>query len=149
MNTKTKGIITETETELSFEKLGYTVSFPFGDNARYDLIVDIDGILLRIQCKSAEKSADGKSFYFEGANSRYQNGEYVKIYYDSSEIDYFATTLDGKCYLIPVEQVHRRKFLRLIPSDSGQIKRVNWAKDYELEKVVERIKSKVKSDTVL
>lgn len=140
MNTKTKGIITETETKLFFQKLGYTVSTPEGDNARYDLIIDIDGKLLRIQCKTAKKSADGKSFEVDGTNTRYHDGRYIKVFYDASEIEYFATTLDGKCYLLPVDMIHRRTVLRLMPSDSGQWRRSNWAQDYEIEKVINQIK---------
>ena len=40
MNSKTKENIGEIKVASEFIKYGCIVSFPFGDNARYDLIVD-------------------------------------------------------------------------------------------------------------
>ena len=45
---------------LAFEK-GFIVSKPYGDNSRYDFIVDFDGILARIQVR-ATASKSGKSY---------------------------------------------------------------------------------------
>lgn len=43
MNTKSKGNIGEIRIASEFIKRGCIVSFLFGDNARYDLVVDIMG----------------------------------------------------------------------------------------------------------
>ena len=48
-DTKLMGNITELEVLNYVTKLGYQVSLPFGDRARYDQIWDIEGKLLKIQ----------------------------------------------------------------------------------------------------
>ena len=42
IDTKIKGNITEMESMLAFMKLGYNVSIPFGEDSRYDFVVDIN-----------------------------------------------------------------------------------------------------------
>ena len=46
-DTKKKGNITELEVMNYVTKLGYQVSIPFGDRARYDQIWDVEGKLLK------------------------------------------------------------------------------------------------------
>ena len=55
---------------------------------------------------------------------------------DMDEIDYFATSFNGKTYLIPVEECGADKKLRILPTKNGQVRGITWAKDYELEEVV-------------
>ena len=45
------GIKTEFHILNFFVQLGYTISITYGDNARYDFIIDIKGKLYKIQCK--------------------------------------------------------------------------------------------------
>jgi hypothetical protein len=53
-DTKLTGNITELTILLELIKRGYSVSIPYGDRARYDLIVDIpDKGIFRVQCKTA------------------------------------------------------------------------------------------------
>lgn len=51
-NTKTVGDTTEAVVLAEFMKAGIPVSVPFGENQRYDLIADVHGTLLRVQCKT-------------------------------------------------------------------------------------------------
>ena len=48
MNTKDKGNIGEAVILAEFMKKGISVSIPFGDNARYDLIAEFNGKLNKI-----------------------------------------------------------------------------------------------------
>lgn len=60
MNSKSKGNLGEIKVASEFIKYGCMVSFPFGDNARYDLVVDINGELKKVQVKyAASKNANG------------------------------------------------------------------------------------------
>ena len=43
---------------LAFIQLGYECSVPFGNGAKYDFIADIDGKLLKFQCKSSHYTND-------------------------------------------------------------------------------------------
>ena len=51
LNTKILGNTTEMECMLECMKLGIQVSIPFGEDSRYDFIMDYDNKLYKIQCK--------------------------------------------------------------------------------------------------
>lgn len=46
--TKQKGNLTELQCIAAFYELGYSVSIPYGENSRYDLIADINGRLIKV-----------------------------------------------------------------------------------------------------
>ena len=52
-STLIKGITRELDFIRSFIALGFQVSIPYGDSARYDFIADDGNNLYRIQCKSS------------------------------------------------------------------------------------------------
>ena len=49
---KIKGDSNEIKCILAFIQLGWKVSIPYGEDSRYDLIVDRGNDLIRVQCKS-------------------------------------------------------------------------------------------------
>lgn len=55
IDTKQKGNLTELECITALTELGYLVSIPFGEDSRYDCIVDINNNLYRIQCKTSSE----------------------------------------------------------------------------------------------
>jgi len=135
MNTKQIGDIAELEVLTYMTKLGYQISIPFGDNERYDQIWDINGYLLKIQIKAAYSDND-ETIIISGRSNTRVNGKTKHKHYTKNEIDYFATYWDGKCYLIPVEECNSSKKLRLVPPKNNQTKGINFAEDYEVEKVL-------------
>lgn len=144
MDTNQKGDITELEVLTYMTKLNYQVSIPFGDRDRYDQIWDIDGNLLRIQVKTSHPNGvKGETFTFSCSsviNKTKRKPQYRK--YTKDEIDYFATYWNNKCYLVPVEECGFEKTLRLEEPKNNQVKGVSFAKDYEVEKMIDRIKTK-------
>lgn len=50
--TQSIGNIVELQCISKFIELGYEVSIPYGNGAKYDFIADVNGKFLRIQCKS-------------------------------------------------------------------------------------------------
>ena len=144
LNTKQQGNITEIECMLAFLKLGYNVLTPYGDCERYDFVVDIDGILYKIQVKSANINHIAEGYIsFKTANKTSQSGKAIRHYYTKEEIDYFMTSYNNQCYLIPVEECSKyEKRLRFIPPKNGQTKGITFATEYELEKVVNKIVNK-------
>lgn len=131
-----KGKITEIEVLSYIIKLGYSVSIPFGDKDRYDQIWDIKGKLLRIQVKTASPIDEEVSAIKFNCKS-ISNGK--AHFYTKEEIDYFATYWDNKVYLIPVEECSVEKKLRFLPPKNGQIKGINWAKNYIAEEVLNNL----------
>lgn len=132
-----KGNKTEINCIAAFINLGYMVFTPVGESGRYDFIADIDGQLLRIQCKTARKGSCNGSFQFEN-RSMYRHNR--SMYYTKEEIDYFATFYNGQCYLVPIEECGTgAKTLRLEPPINNKATGINWASDYELEKMIHKI----------
>jgi hypothetical protein len=92
----------------SFVKCGMTVSIPLTDSQDYDLIVDVDGMLDRVQVKTTSfKAKSGNyvvSLSVKGGN-RTSKGT-VKAF-DSTKVDsVFATTSDGTKYWIPCTSIN-------------------------------------------
>lgn len=58
MNSKDVGTLGEHIALVELLKLGVEVSRPLGDNSRYDIIIDNDGILLTCQIKSTNSASE-------------------------------------------------------------------------------------------
>ena len=65
MTTKEKGNLTELLCLCEFAKLGIKVSIPYGEDCKYDFIIDIYGHLLKIQCKTSHKLENQEGFTFK------------------------------------------------------------------------------------
>lgn len=134
MNSHFQGEITELEVAESFLALGYQVCKPLVADSRYDFIVDINHKLLRIQVKTSTLSEDGGYIEFKTVSSHTNTQRTVYHTYSAEDVDYFATMHNHQCYLIPISKIGSRSFrLRLQPTKNGQVKNINFAKDYMLE----------------
>lgn len=139
LSSKQKGNITEVELMLEFLKLGYNVLTPYGDCERYDFVVDKGGKFFKIQSKTASTEDEGASFRISTSSCHRKNGSIVHQSYTTEEIDYFGTTFNGICYLIPVKECGGRdKRFRLLPTKNGQMRGITWARDYLLQEVIEK-----------
>lgn len=139
INTKHRGALTELQVLTYLFGLGYQVSIPFGDNARYDLVLDIDNKLYKIQVKSASKTPNEGVYKIDCSRMRVNRGENVRKHYSSEEVDFFATMINEKCYLIPQSEVSDSKYLRFVPPKNGQTKGITFAVDYEAEVQINKI----------
>ena len=139
LNSKQKGILTETQCLAEFSKLGLTISIPYGDSARYDFILDYNNKLYRIQCKTSNETEKG--VYSFSCRSTTGNTTSIKRRkYDETQIDFFATIINDECYLIPVQETgSSSKTLRLNPPKNGQMKEVNYVNDYKLQTQLEKL----------
>jgi hypothetical protein len=96
-----------------FTSHGVTVSIPLNDTQGYDLIVDINGNLNRVQVKTGRfsKGNDGKfliGLKTAGGNSYYSNkdSKYTIKKFDNTKSDLlFIYTADEKMYLIPTNEI--------------------------------------------
>ena len=132
------GLLTELSCQYDFSKLGIVLYAPITADSRSDFIAEVNGIFLKIQCKSSTESNDGNSFTFS-TSSKNWNSKQVKTY--KGQIDYFYTCHKGQGYLIPIEETgNKTKTLRLFAVDENNPS-INWAKDYEIEKVLKEIDS--------
>lgn len=131
MNSKAKGEISEGQVVAHLLKLGYSVSMPFGNNQRYDLIWDDGSRLWRVQVKTANFSKGCLIFScasingFTGARTPYHGQIDVFLVY-SPHTD--------KVYRVPVEETGTSSiWLRVDPAHKfGPKSTIRWARDYEL-----------------
>lgn len=136
LNSKQIGNITEVESMLAFLKAGYNVLTPYGDCERYDFVADVKGKFYKIQCKTCSTKDNGISIEFSCRSSHRVEGKCVNEIYSSEDVDFFATTYNGKCYLVPIKECGTSKRLRFQPPLNGQTRGVSFAKDYELEVII-------------
>ena len=96
LQSKQKGNLTELQCITAFYELGYSVSIPYGENSRYDLIADIEGKLIKIQVKTSSiKNGNAEAIEFSCRSSRINSTGTINTRYTKSEIDYFATYWDN------------------------------------------------------
>jgi len=131
MNSKTIGERTEAIFLAEFLKRGKTVLLPFGDNQRYDLVLEERGSFFRIQCKTGRIKNGTISF---STCSSYIHRDGGKRDY-RGQVEYFGVYCPKhqKVYLVPAGDVGKREgVLRLQAPMNHQVKKIRWARDYEL-----------------
>lgn len=142
LTSKQKGNLTELKCLTRFVELGYAVSLPYGENSRYDLIVDYNGKLLKIQVKTSKlvqgTEENPECIEFATCSIRYNSEGSKRIYYTKEEIDYFATVWENVVYLVPVEECSSSKKIRFCLPKNGQRVGITFAEDCTIEKVLER-----------
>ena len=145
--TKSKGDIAESRCLYELIKLGYNISIPYGDNCRYDLIVDINNVLLRIQVKFSSQINNESLFFTLKSSSNHTTNKHYSVY--NGQIDGFLLyhSLTDKVYVVSIEEVDKQKSLtlRIQPTKNNQTKGIKIAKDYELneENLNELARSKI------
>ncbi len=126
------GLRTEGAILFELNRLGYDVLVPFGFNQRYDLVIDCDGRLLKVQCKTG-RLRDGVVQF--SARSIQSNTRRTRVRDYSGQVDLFMVycpETEG-VYAIPAEDVpNSGMYLRVDSPRNRQTKRVRWAKEYEL-----------------
>lgn len=138
LTSKQKGNLTELQCLAAFMAQGCNISIPYGDNSKYDFIADIKGNLYKIQVKTAS-SVKGNAICFSCRSTHVNCAGVKNERYKAKDVDFFATYWEGKCYLIPISECSTMKTLRLIAPESGQLKGINFAKDYELKEQLSKI----------
>ncbi len=139
IESKQKGIITELQCITCFNQLGYKISIPYGENSRYDFIADIDGKLIRIQVKTSHL-IDENSIQFACRSTSSNSQKSKNKRYTDKEIDYFCTFYNQQSYLVPVTECSCDKRLWFANPKNNQKTNISYARDYELEIQIERIK---------
>jgi hypothetical protein len=134
-----KGAIAELAIASAATQQGIVVSRPMTEGVRYDLIFDIRGDLLRVQCKWAN-FRNGVVVVVPRTNRTTPSG-YVRGTYSAVEIDVIAAYCHalGEVYLIPIAELDGRTYLhlRITPTRNNQVLGVKWAETYRLGAVAQ------------
>lgn len=142
MNSKQLGNLTELQCITRFYELGFSVSVPYGDSEKYDMILDVNGKLYRLQCKHANLHfTEANELDYITIKTTWQSGytknsKYKQNQYSSKDCDYFVTHYEGKNYLIPVNECSNSKTLRVLPPKNGQTSNINFLKNFVDEEVL-------------
>lgn len=140
VNSKSKGNIGESKSVSRLLELGNSVSLPFGDNERYDLVVEsISGELLKAQVKYSSTVNRYGSLEFSLQSSTHHTNKKGSYDYDG-EVDLFLLyhSVTDKVYVLTASQFSGKKSiqLRITPTKNNQVTRVNNAVDFELNKAI-------------
>lgn len=134
--TQVKGNLVELQCIMKFMSMGFECSTPYGNQAKYDILVDIGSEILRIQCKKSRWADDKNSIIFNSSSQTTNTQKTIRHKYTSGQIDYFATCWEDKVYLIPVDECSSSKSLRITPKTEKTPASVNMAEDYLVEKIL-------------
>ena len=121
-DTKRLGDIAELTFVLKAASLGITASKPFGDRRPYDYLVECGPRLLRVQVKSVFTRRPGEHrFGFPIAVSQRRRTGLAT--YTADEIDFIAAFVAplSAWYVIPVDALSSRKFIRLYPGGKKRV----------------------------
>jgi hypothetical protein len=117
---------------------GYAILVPFGENTRYDLVIDNGSRLRRVQCKTGRFKNGAVYFPTCSTYVHHKNPKVPRRDYEG-QIDDFAVYCPElrAVYLIPIEDVPTRAqgSLRVAPPRNGQAKGVRLAAAYEVARI--------------
>lgn len=132
-NPKATGELSEAAVVLHLLRAGYDVARPFGDNARYDLVIEDGERLRRVQVKTGRLRAGAVEF--ATSSSQRHRGRGRQDYRGTCELfAVYCPELDA-VYIVPVDDVGSVECtLRIEPTRNGQSVGVRWARDYELRR---------------
>lgn len=137
-----KGAAAEAAITAMTIELGLVVLRPLCEGSRYDLMIDLEPELLRVQCKMARRVSGVLSVRLQ--TSRHTPGGYVRTCYTAAEVDVIAAYSPElhRAFLIPIEEVSGRRsiHLRLDATKNNQAEGIKWARDYEFAPGIERLR---------
>jgi hypothetical protein len=111
------------------------VAFPYGEDCDYDLIVDRDGSLERVQVKHTR--SDGRVVIVRCRSISVTNGKVMAVkLYTAAMVEWIAVfdATTQRCYYVPATMLGEGRStitLRLVPARSGRTKGVHMAAHFE------------------
>lgn len=127
LSKKKKGDVAELAVAAQCLKNGYQILFPYGEDTRYDFVIEQKGLFRRVQVKYVTPKDGALDVSCRSSNN------WSTRAYTSDEIDIIAVydSKSGIIYFIDVKIIGKRSLkLRLSASKNNQIKGVRLAEDY-------------------
>jgi hypothetical protein len=123
---------------IALHEAGVPFLVPFGENTRYDLVLELGAELARVQCKTGRLRNGAVLFATCSCYGHHRNPATARRDY-SGQIEYFAVYClqTSGVYLIPIEALPNccSAALRVTPPRNNQRRFVRYAADYEIAKV--------------
>ncbi len=130
-DTKRIGDRSEAKVLAALVDAGYSVSVPFGENHRYDLIIDDGCTLSRVQIKTGRLR--GGVIAYSCSSSHAHRGGTARPYF--GQVEYLAVYCPDtkKVYMLPEKELTATSaHLRVAPARNNMVKTIRWASQYEL-----------------
>lgn len=139
MDTNTKGDISMACVVAELTKRGISVSVPYTDNKRYDLIMDYNSKLYRMQVKTILYKPENNGlmmFKTVSSNTTKTKGYYERRYRHGEIEGFLAYCIElDKVYLAWIGEVPLGRFsMRINEALNGQKQRIRYAHEYELDR---------------
>ena len=147
MDSNRKGAIAETKIAAAATELGIPVLRPIVEHGRYDLAFEINGRVIRVQCKWGALDEQRAVIKVNLRGCRHTPNGYVRSSYSTAEIDavaVYCAALD-RCYLVPISLVEGRRSIhfRLAPPLNGQRACINLERDFRLPGAVAQLEERL------
>lgn len=138
---KSKGEATEAIITGEFLKRNINVLDPYGENQRYDLVLDTGSEMIKVQCKKGKLTDDRDVVRFSAQSSSLRSDGYVKDSYDSS-VDYFAVYVweISELFIVHTAKVaNTTGSLRLTKPKNNQVKGITFAAEHTVESFIDKL----------
>ncbi|HEV3486330.1 MAG TPA: group I intron-associated PD-(D/E)XK endonuclease [Vicinamibacterales bacterium] len=123
---------------LALHEAGYRLLVPFGENTRYDVVIDDGGGFARVQCKTGRLRSGAVRFKTCSSYAHHPNPKLLRRDY-TGEVDFFGVYCpeNGRVYSIPLAAVPLRTMaaLRVDPARNSQMRGIRFAADYEIARL--------------
>ena len=123
---------------LALREVGFGVLVPFGENTRYDLVIDDGHRLSRVQCKTGRLRDGAVRFAVCSCYGHHQRPANPRRDYQG-QVDYFGVHCPETTavYLVPIADLRVRvqAALRVTPALNNQKNGVRPASEYEIGRV--------------
>lgn len=132
-DTKSIGELSELIVAVSLSRAGYFVSKPLGESTRYDLVIDKDGTLSRVQVKTG-RLRNGAILFNTYSSHYHRQGGSCKPY--TNDVDFFGVYCPQlrSVYLIPIEDTAKLSgSIRVDETKNRQRSQVRWAQPYLID----------------
>lgn len=138
MNSKTIGEISELAIAAALAKAGWTILMPYGDNQRYDLVLEDERGFHKVQCKTGRLQRYGTVVVSDLRGGNSHEGSSPRGYLE--DVDFFGIYCpqNDAVYLVPVSDAKKSSVtLRIEPAKNKQAVGCRMACDYEVRPDVE------------
>ena len=130
MNTTQKGDIAHAAVLAALVKAGHNVLLPFSDGLRYDIAVEVEGQLIKIQIKSG--LLKNGAVQFRDVSTRV-SGDKIIVKSYKGDVDFFGVYCQelDTVYLVPINECQNSvTSLRVEPTKNGQRTNIRYADSY-------------------
>lgn len=131
MNSKRIGNISEAKILAKCVEKQWVVLLPFGDNERYDLVIDRGGGFERVQVKTGRLRNGVIIFNAHSTVGRARTNSHKGYLGEADLFGVYSSELD-KVYLVSVNNVGSTVVSLRVDEPKLNINTINWAKDFEI-----------------